>query len=65
MVKAQLSFLRVESITLVFRHCTCHHLTQTQPAALASHNRSTGTGSMSLYGHDAGTAVEGGFNSQL
>ena len=23
-----LSFLRVESITLVFRHCTCHHLTQ-------------------------------------
>ena len=33
-----------------------------QPACLASLTRSTG--SMPLYGHVAGTAVEGGFNSQ-
>ena len=42
------------------QHYTCHHLTQ--PAGLASFNRSTG--SMSLYGQAAGTTVEGGFNCE-
>ena len=40
------------------RHYTCHHLTQ--PAGLASLNRSTG--SMSLYNHATGNAVNGWFN---
>ena len=40
------------------RHCTCHPLTQ--PAGLASLNRSTG--SMSLYNHATGNAVNGWFN---
>ena len=40
---------------------TYYHLTQ--PAGLASLNRSTG--SMFVYhGHSAGTTVEGGFNTQ-
>ena len=34
----------------------------TQPAGLATLNRSTG--SMSVYGHAAGNALEGGFSSQ-
>ena len=47
----------------VSRHCTYHHLLKTtKPAVLASLHR--GTGSMSFYGHAAGTAVEGWLNSQ-
>ena len=62
MGKAQSSLLRVEPFAALFGllACTCHHLTQ--PAGLASLNRSTG--SASLYSRAANTMVEGGFNSQ-
>ena len=65
MGKAQSSLRTVEPFAAFFGalgivQCTCYHLTQ--QTGLVSLNRSTG--SMPLYGHTAGTMVEGGFNSQ-